>query len=240
MARATGFGEWPNIEPVSPRQKSSNSLPSISAIVAPLARSTRIGNGVGQSFIQCIGTPPKKPGSPLPKARAELGRALRYAAASRSRNADMRASEMPPWIAGVLFKIAPCYRLSSQSAGLKATQRWPGPPLQPVDSSLQPRCLLFIHAQMGDHMRFFILAAALIAAAPVHASGGLWCDNVGGPVKISIQSGVTRGMGFPVFDFRASSEVDDATIGDDLRKTTFEGAHLPQYWFHGEDLNMVL
>ncbi|MBA3448135.1 MAG: hypothetical protein H0T56_11100 [Pseudaminobacter sp.] len=47
-------------------------------------------------------------------------------------------------------------------------------------------------------------------------------------------------MGFPVFDFRASSEVDDATIGEDLRKISFEGAHLPQYWSHGEDLNMVL
>jgi hypothetical protein len=89
-------------------------------------------------------------------------------------------------------------------------------------------------------MRFVILAAALIAAAPVHASGGLWCDTVGGPVKISIKSGVTRGMGFPVFDFRASSEVDDATIGDDLRKTTFDGGNLPQYWSHGENLNMVL
>jgi hypothetical protein len=89
-------------------------------------------------------------------------------------------------------------------------------------------------------MRFVILAAALAAAAPAHASGGLWCGNVGGPVKISIQSGVTRGMGFPVFDFRASSEIDDATIGEDLRKIAFDGAHLPQYWSHGDDLNMVL
>ncbi len=89
-------------------------------------------------------------------------------------------------------------------------------------------------------MRFVILAAALAAAAPAHASGGLWCDNVSGPVKISIQSGVTRGMGFPVFDLRASSEIDDATIGKDLRKISFEGAHLPQYWFHGENLNMML
>ena len=30
--------------------------------VAPRARSTTTGKGVGQSFIQCIGTPPKKPG----------------------------------------------------------------------------------------------------------------------------------------------------------------------------------
>ena len=89
-------------------------------------------------------------------------------------------------------------------------------------------------------MRFVILAAAMVAAWPVHASGGLWCDNVGGPVKISIESGMTHGMGFPVFNFRASSEVDDAAIGEDLRKVAFEGAHLPQYWYQGEDLNMVL
>ena len=89
-------------------------------------------------------------------------------------------------------------------------------------------------------MRFVILAAAMVAALPVQASGGLWCDTVGGPVKISIESGMTHGMGFPVFNFRASSEVDDAAIGEDLRKVAFERAHLPQYWYHGEDLNMVL
>ena len=89
-------------------------------------------------------------------------------------------------------------------------------------------------------MRIVILAAALSATAPAHASGGLWCDNVGGPVKINIQSGVTRGMGFPVFNFRASAEIEDAAIGEDLRKITFEGAHLPQYWSYGDDLNMVL
>ena len=63
---------------------------------------------------------------------------------------------------------------------------------------------------------------------------------MGGPVKISIESGMTHGMGFPVFNFRASSELDDAAIGEDLRKIAFERAHLPQYWYHGEDLNMVL
>ena len=96
MARATGGGEWPNIEPVSPRQKSSSRLPSISVMVAPLALSTRIGNGVGQSFIQCIGTPPKKPGSPLPIFAADFGRALRKTSASVSRSLATRPLLMPP------------------------------------------------------------------------------------------------------------------------------------------------
>jgi hypothetical protein len=47
-------------------------------------------------------------------------------------------------------------------------------------------------------------------------------------------------MGFPVFDFRASSEIEDAAIGEDLRKISFDGAHLPQYWLNGDDLNIVL
>jgi len=89
-------------------------------------------------------------------------------------------------------------------------------------------------------MRSYILAAALLAAGPAAASGAIWCDNVGGPVKISIESGVTRGMGFPVFDFRASAEIDDNSVAEDLRKREFTGANLPQYWWNGDDLNMVL
>ena len=40
MALATGFGEWPIIDPVSPRQKSSYSLLSMSRIFASFALST--------------------------------------------------------------------------------------------------------------------------------------------------------------------------------------------------------
>ncbi len=57
MAAATGPGEWPNIEPVSPRQKSAYSLPSMSRSDAPRADSTTNGKGIDQSRIQCIGTP---------------------------------------------------------------------------------------------------------------------------------------------------------------------------------------
>ena len=49
----------------------------MSVMVAPLALSTTIGNGVGQSFIQCIGTPPKKPSAPVPMAACDFGLAWR-------------------------------------------------------------------------------------------------------------------------------------------------------------------
>ena len=95
----------------------------------------------------------------------------------------------------------------------------------------------------GNDMRATIAAIALsstVLSTPAHASGGLWCGNEGGPVKISIESGVTRGMGFPVFNFRASAEVDDQSIGADLRKITFDGGNLPQYWSEDDELKMVL
>ena len=75
MARATGFGEWPNIDPVSPRQKSSMSLPSISVSRASRARLTNMAKGIGQSRIQCIGTPSRKLASLRSSAFLVRGRA---------------------------------------------------------------------------------------------------------------------------------------------------------------------
>ena len=56
-AATTAGGEWPNIDPVSPRQKSARVWPSTSRKDAPTASATVSGNGSGQSRIQCIGTP---------------------------------------------------------------------------------------------------------------------------------------------------------------------------------------
>ncbi len=57
-ARATGAGEWPNIAPVSPRQKSSVARGRRRRRTrAPAADSTYSANGGGQSLIQCMGTP---------------------------------------------------------------------------------------------------------------------------------------------------------------------------------------
>ena len=56
-ARATGSGECPVIAPVSPRQKSTYSIPSTSRKCAPDASLAKIGKPPGHRTIQCMGTP---------------------------------------------------------------------------------------------------------------------------------------------------------------------------------------
>ena len=57
-AATVAAGEWPNIAPVSPRQKSTYRCPSTSVIVAPRASFMKSGYGPAHSIIQFIGTPP--------------------------------------------------------------------------------------------------------------------------------------------------------------------------------------
>lgn len=87
-----------------------------------------------------------------------------------------------------------------------------------------------------------ILCAGLFAVSvfPAFASGGLSCEAEGGAAKITVESGVTRGMGSPVFNFRGSAVISDKAIAEDLRTTAFTDDHLAQYWLDGEDLRLVL
>ncbi len=87
-----------------------------------------------------------------------------------------------------------------------------------------------------------ILAAALLAAVPsgAQASGGLSCTAEDDFAVISIESGVTRGMGGPVFNLRATSVIRDDRVAGDLRNMTFDGEHLAQYWLDGEELRLLL
>ena len=57
IARSVGSGAWPDIAPVSPRQKSTYSRPSTSTKRAPCASRTKTGKPPGHFGIQCIGTP---------------------------------------------------------------------------------------------------------------------------------------------------------------------------------------
>lgn len=82
--------------------------------------------------------------------------------------------------------------------------------------------------------------AILLAAGPAVASGGLTCGAKDGAVKLTIESGVTRGMGSPVFDLRGEIEIFDKAVATDLRRTSFEGSHLAQYWLDGEELRMIV
>ncbi|MGF7005674.1 hypothetical protein [Aminobacter sp. BE322] len=80
----------------------------------------------------------------------------------------------------------------------------------------------------------------LLAAGPAVASGGLSCGAKDEAVKLTIESGVTRGMGSPVFDFRGEIEILDNAVAQDLRRMSFDKAHLAQYWLDGEELRLIV
>jgi hypothetical protein len=72
------------------------------------------------------------------------------------------------------------------------------------------------------------VAWLMASTLPAAASGGLSCSLEDQSVRIAIESGVTRGMGGPVFNFR-TLEILDKAVAEDLRRTAFDGRHLPQY-----------
>jgi hypothetical protein len=72
-------------------------------------------------------------------------------------------------------------------------------------------------------MRLIFAAAALLSVINgAAASGGLWCDVEDKAVRIAISSGVTRGMGGPIFNFAGKLEVLDTSVMEDLRRTEFD------------------
>lgn len=79
-----------------------------------------------------------------------------------------------------------------------------------------------------------------VATATASASGGIGCEGKGTGTELSIESGVTRGMGSPVFNFRGVLAVTDTAAAADLRKTELSGEHLAQYWLDDKALNMVV
>jgi len=83
-------------------------------------------------------------------------------------------------------------------------------------------------------------ALLLMSAVEAAASGGLGCEASGEAAKIELQSGVTRGMGGPTFNFRGELAILDPNVAEDLRKTSFEDRHLAQYWLDGEELRLIL
>lgn len=90
-------------------------------------------------------------------------------------------------------------------------------------------------------MRLVVLLACMTATAgPALASGALWCDADDGKAVFSIQAGITRGLGNPLFSFQGELEVKDKSVAEDLRKSTFEMGNLTQHWLDAEDMRLQL
>jgi hypothetical protein len=85
-----------------------------------------------------------------------------------------------------------------------------------------------------------VVACKLAATVPAMASGGLGCNAEDQSVKLLIESGVTRGMGSPIFNFRARLEILGKNVAEDLRKIEFSQEHVAQYWLDAQSLKLLL
>lgn len=82
--------------------------------------------------------------------------------------------------------------------------------------------------------------AGLLLVSVASASGGLSCEADDDKLTLTIESGLTRGLGSPVFNFKADAAIKATDVAADLRNTVFEQRHLPQYWLGDGDMRMVL
>ena len=82
-----------------------------------------------------------------------------------------------------------------------------------------------------------VLVAVIAGVTPAAATGGLGCEADDANVKFDVDSGVTRGMGGPFLNFRASLDVVVAGVPDDLRKLTLDDA-MTHSWLDGEEVKL--
>ncbi len=84
------------------------------------------------------------------------------------------------------------------------------------------------------------LVLSLCAVTPALASGGLSCEAKGRQASFEVQSGITRGMGSPLFSFRGSIRIAGKQVAADLRTLSFRQENVAQYWLDGRELRLVL
>lgn len=87
------------------------------------------------------------------------------------------------------------------------------------------------------------LAALLIlicSSGFAAAAGGLSCEVSDDDVTMTLQGGVTRGMGSGLFSFSGTIEVRSDDVAEDLRVTEFGREHVPQYWLDGDTMKLRL
>lgn len=84
------------------------------------------------------------------------------------------------------------------------------------------------------------LLAFVTGSSAAMAAGGMSCETVEDGVVLSLEGGVTRGMGGALFSFAGKAELSGEAIAEDFRAIVFEREHVAQYWLDGETLGLVL
>lgn len=82
-----------------------------------------------------------------------------------------------------------------------------------------------------------VLFSVLLAAVPAVASGGLDCAAQDANVDFQVSTAVTRGMGGPFFNFKASLALSLAGVPDDLKALTLDD-RLVHSWLDRDEVKL--
>ncbi len=84
----------------------------------------------------------------------------------------------------------------------------------------------------------FLSLAVLLATAPAHASEGLSCEANDKAVKLTIEAGISSGVGSGFFSFKGELDILAPGTPKDFRKLTFGRDHLTQQWLDNRNLKL--
>lgn len=84
------------------------------------------------------------------------------------------------------------------------------------------------------------LLVSTATAGSASASGGLNCRARDGSVDLELRSGVSRGLGGALFQFKAELRLKAKGIAPDLAKTAFAQENIAHSWVVGREARLLL
>jgi hypothetical protein len=97
----------------------------------------------------------------------------------------------------------------------------------------------YVRSTIEEYMRRLItaFAALTLLSSSALASGGLSCEVADQNLNLTVESGVTHGMGGPFFNFKASAEVLVKDTPPSLVKLNLDNG-LVHHWLDGQRLDL--
>lgn len=91
-------------------------------------------------------------------------------------------------------------------------------------------------------MRILLSALAffVLASAPAFASASLSCEASDKTVKLTIEAGISRGVGDDFFSFKGELEILSPGASKDFRKVEFVKENLTQRWLDNRNLKLKI
>ena len=90
------------------------------------------------------------------------------------------------------------------------------------------------------HALLITAAITIAQASSSFASGGMSCRGESETVRFEVASGITRGMGAPLFQLTGTLQGELEAIDADISNLTYEMDDVAQWWLDGDQLNLLL